>query len=354
MADQREQRQQEQDRQEQDRQEPRPQPHQPDQRRVRPVDMGPAASGSGEGESTRTVLIAFGANLIIALAKSAAAFLSHSASMMAEAAHSWADTGNEVLLIVADRRSRKAPDRDHPLGYGREAYVWSLFAAMGLFIAGSVVSLFRGVQELLHPEPGGDFLISYIVLAVAFIFEGISFTRSTKQARPEAKSLQRDLIDHVLETSDPTLRAVFFEDAAALIGLVLAGGGLALHQVTGNPVFDALGSLLIGLLLAGTAYILLDRNREFIVGEEAAPAVRAATIRSLLEMPEIDRVTYLRLEVVGPRHIYVVGDVDVTGDEAEPEVARTLRYLEARLRESPAVVDAVLSLSVKDEPSITE
>jgi cation diffusion facilitator family transporter len=326
------------------------------QRRVRPVDMGPAASGSGEGESTTTVLVAFGANLVIALAKSAAAFLSHSASMMAEAAHSWADTGNEVLLLVADKRSRKEPDREHPLGYGREAYVWSLFAAMGLFIAGSVISFVRGINELLHPEPsaGGDFLISYIVLAVAFIFESISFTRSAKQAKPEAESLQRDLIDHVMETSDPTLRAVFFEDAAALTGLVIAGAGLALHQVTGDPVYDAIGSLLIGVLLAVTAYVLLDRNREFIVGEEAAPAVRKATINSLLELPEIDRVTYLRLEVVGPRHIYVVGDVDIVGDQPEPEVAKTLRYLEARLRESPAVVDAVLSLSVKDEPSITE
>jgi cation diffusion facilitator family transporter len=315
--------------------------------------MGPLSADTGENESTTTVLIALGVNLLIALAKSAAAFLSHSASMMAEAAHSWADTGNEVLLLVADKRAHKGPDETHPLGYGREGYVWALFAGMGLFVAGSVVSFFRGIKELMQPEPGGDYLISYIVLAIALIFETISFVRSARQARPEARTMDRDLIEHVLQTSDPTLRAVFFEDAAAITGVVIAGLGLFLHQLTGNPVYDAIGSLLIGTVLAATAYVLVDRNRAFLLGEQADPSIREATIASLLEMPEIQRVTFLRLSIVGPRQIFVVGDVDLAGDERETRVAETLRHLEARLRESAAVVDAVLSLSVQDEESIT-
>src|SRR5215472_14707500 len=153
-----------------------------------PLRRGPAAS-----ESLTTVLVAFAANVLIAVAKSAAAAVTGSASLVAEAAHSWADTGNEIFLLIADRRSRRPPDRAHPLGYGREAYVWSLFAAIGVFAAGSAVSVAHGIQELIHPEPASHFLIGYLVLGVSFVLEGISFLQSVRQARPEAESMQRDL-----------------------------------------------------------------------------------------------------------------------------------------------------------------
>jgi cation diffusion facilitator family transporter len=312
----------------------------------------PGATGPGESESGRTVAVAFAANLVIAIAKSVAALLTASASMLAEAAHSWADTGNEVFLVVANRRSRRAPDPQHPLGYGREAYVWSLFAALGLFVAGAAVSITHGVQELISPEPASDFIIGYVVLGVSFLLEGTSFLQSVRQARPEAAELDRDLIDHVLATSDPTLRAVFFEDSAALAGLVLAGGGLALHQVTGSPVPDAVGSILVGLLLGVVAIVLINRNRRFLVGQEADPRVRAAVVEALMRSPEVARVTYLRLEIVGPRLVSVIGDVDLTGDDAESHLAVRLRALEARLTASPAVAGAVLSLSAPDEPTI--
>jgi cation diffusion facilitator family transporter len=312
----------------------------------------PGATGPGESESGRTVAVAFAANLVIAIAKSVAALLTASASMLAEAAHSWADTGNEVFLVVANRRSRRAPDPQHPLGYGREAYVWSLFAALGLFVAGAAVSITHGVQELISPEPASDFIIGYVVLGVSFLLEGTSFLQSVRQARPEAAELDRDLIDHVLATSDPTLRAVFFEDSAALAGLVLAAGGLALHQVTGSPVPDAVGSILVGLLLGVVAIVLINRNRRFLVGQEADPRVRAAVVEALMRSPEVARVTYLRLEIVGPRLVSVIGDVDLTGDDAESHLAVRLRALEARLTASPAVAGAVLSLSAPDEPTI--
>jgi divalent metal cation (Fe/Co/Zn/Cd) transporter len=127
-----------------------------------------------------------------------------SASILAEAAHSWADSGNEVFLLVANRRSRRPSDPAHPFGYGREAYVWSLLAALGLFVAGAAVSVTHGVQELLHPEPATDFLVGYVVLAVSFLLEGISFLRSVRQARPAAELFERDLIEQVMATSDPT------------------------------------------------------------------------------------------------------------------------------------------------------
>jgi cation diffusion facilitator family transporter len=272
--------------------------------------------------------------------------------LLAEAAHSWADTGNEVFLLVASRRSSRPPDRGHPLGYGREAYVWSLLAALGLFVAGAAVSVTHGIQELSTPEPATDFAVGYVVLALCFVLEGSSLLRSVRQARPTAEMFGRDMIEEMMATSDPTLRAVFFEDSAALVGLVIAAIGLAAHQATGSSTPDAVGSILVGVLLAVVAVVLINRNRQFLVGEEADPRVRAAAIRALLEMPEVGRVTYLRLEIVGPRMIYVIGDVDLVGDDTESHVAVRLRALEARISASPAVAGAVLSLSAPDEPSL--
>jgi cation diffusion facilitator family transporter len=315
--------------------------------------LGAAGVGnSGESESLTTVLVAFVANILIAVAKSAAAVVTGSASLLAEAAHSWADAGNEVFLLFANRRSRRPADDMHPFGYGRDAYVWSLFAALGLFVAGAAVSIVHGIQELITPEPAGHFAVGYIVLGISFVLEGISFLQSVRQAKPEAESLQRDLIEHVLVTSDPTLRAVFAEDSAALIGLVLAAAALGAHQITGSPVPDAIGSILVGLLLAVVAIVLINQNRRFLVGQEADPRVRAAAVQALMNLPEVARVTYLRLEIVGPRMVSVIGDVDLTGDDTESHVAVRLRALEARISASPAVAGAVLSLSAPDEPTL--
>src|SRR5262249_8996290 len=161
------------------------------------------------------------------------------------------------------------PDTAHPFGFGREAYVWSLFAALGLFVAGAAVSVTHGIQELINPEPASHFAVGYVVLAGAVVLEGISFLQSGRPAPPEAQAVQRDLIEHVLATSDPTLRAVFAEDSAALIGLVIAAAGLAAHQMTGSVVPDAAGSILVGVLLAVIAIVLINRNRRFLVGQEA-------------------------------------------------------------------------------------
>ena len=173
-------------------------------------------SDEGGGESTLTVIIAFFANLLIAVAKTVVALITGSASMLAESSHSWADTGNQVFLFIADRRGRKAPDDSHPFGYGRDAYVWSMFAALGLFTAGAVVSVWNGVTKLT--EPAGEevsYTWAYVVLGVAFLLEGFSFAQAFRQTRREAQVLDRTILEHALKTSDPTLRAVFAEDSLA-------------------------------------------------------------------------------------------------------------------------------------------
>lgn len=314
--------------------------------------LGFAAAPSGSA-SVVTVLVALAANFLVAVAKSVAAVVTRSASMTAEAAHSWADTGNELFLLLANRRAARPPDPAHPLGHGREAYVWSLFAALGLFLAGGAASITHGINALRAPTAADDFTVGFIVLGVSFVLEGISFLRSVHQAAPEAEALQRDLIDHVIVTSDPTLRAVFAEDAAALIGLIIAAAGLAGSMLTGSPTPDAIGSIAIGLLLTAVAGVLINRNRRFLVGEEADPRVRAAVLQALLDHDQVQRVTYLRLEVVGPRMISIVGDIDLAGDDVESHLAIRLRALEALISTSPAVAGTVLSLSAPDEASLT-
>jgi len=305
-----------------------------------------------EGDSTFTVLVAFGANLAIAVAKTAAAGVSGSASMSAEAAHSWADTGNEIFLLIANRRGGRAADERRPLGYGREVYVWSLLAAVGLFVVGAAVSIWRGVTELMDHEAAGaeDYRLAYLVLAVAFILEGASLTQAVRQLRREANRFDADLLEYALQTSDPTVRAVFAEDSAALVGIAIAFLGILLHQLTGEVLWDAIGSILVGVLLGVVAVLLIDRNRVFLTGEPGSPRIREALVARLADYPEVAAVRFLRPEFIGPKRLFVIASVDLVGDSVESSVAKTLRMLENRLEEQPYVAEAVLTVSEPDEP----
>ena len=316
-----------------------------------------AAEGEGEddsgGESMATVLVALAANSLIAAAKSVAALLTGSASMVAEAAHSWADTGNGVFLLVAQRRGARPRDSEHPRGYGRETYVWSLFAAFGLFTAGAIVSVLHGVQQLGAHEPEEDYLINYVVLSVAFVLEGISFRQALKQTASDASARGLRPLSFINRTSNPTLRAIVLEDFAALVGLLLAAAGVGLHQLTGNGMWDAAGSIAVGILLGAVAVFLIKRNQQFLVGESLAPEHVAKVLMTLLAHPEVERVTYLHLEFVGPTRFFVVAAVDLTGDEVESALAVRLRALERQLEGHGVIEDAVLTLSTPDEPSLT-
>ena len=298
------------------------------------------------------MLIAFLANVLVAIAKTVAAIITSSASMVAEAAHSWADAGNEVFLLIADRQGARKKDERHPLGYGRSAFVWSLIAAFGIFTAGAIVSIMHGIQELGSDEPVESPVIAYVVLGIAFVLEGVSFTQALIRSRRLARERGSSTWDFVIETSDTTLRAVFFEDAAALIGLVIAGGSIAIHEATGEAIWDAVGSILVGILLAVVAVLLIGRNLSFIVGTSASPELPSRVGRALLEDPAIERVTYLHIEYVGPNRLFIVAEIDLSGDEREHDVARRLREVERQIEAHEVVETAVLSLSVDDEPSL--
>jgi cation diffusion facilitator family transporter len=300
-----------------------------------------------------TVVLAFFANLAVAAAKTIAALLTGSASMTAEAAHSWADTGNEIFLLIADRRGSVERDAKHPLGYGRETYFWSTIAAFGLFTAGAVVSVAHGIQELGSSERNGAFWIDYLVLGISAIFEAISFRQALREARKAAKEQGSGVLSHVLDSSNPTLRAVFAEDSAALVGLAIALLGILLHQLTGNAIYDAIGSILVGVLLAIVAIVLIERNRRFLVGQATSDELNNAVLRTLLESEDIDRVTYIHLEFVGPGRVYLVAAVDLTGNQDETHVAILLRRIERKIEENEHIQEAVLTLSTPDEESLS-
>ncbi len=304
------------------------------------------------GSSWITVIIAFAANVAVAIAKTIAAGMTGSAALVAEAAHSWADAGNEVFLLIAERKAARPADASHPLGYGREAYVWSMFAAFGIFTVGSAVSIWHGFQSLFVDEADSDYTVGYIVLAISAVLEGFSFLQSVRQSRRRAGQLRQPTLRYVLKGSNPTLRAVFAEDAAALIGLVIAFLAMLLHQITGIAAFDAIGSILVGVLLGIVAIVLIDRNRRYLVGENVTPHIRDMILTDLLADKDIVEVTYLHVEFVGSGKVFVVAAVDLVGDAKESELAVRLRTVERHLEEHPMVEEIILTPAAPGEKAL--
>jgi cation diffusion facilitator family transporter len=298
---------------------------------------------ASEDESARTVVVALIANVGIVAAKLVAAIITGATAMFAETVHSAADTGNSLLLLVAQKRSDR-PAGPSGVSRGREAYFWALLAAIGVFVVGAVLAVYEGVRELLDPMPAGSFAVAYVVLAVAFLLDLISFLRARRQLSGEANTLARGLLEHVRMTSDPTTRAVFAEDGAALIGNVIAATGIALQQATGSTTPDALASIGIGLVLGTVAVFLVERNHDFLVGQEVSPAGRERIREIIAGWPGVVAVRSLVAIFTGPDEIIVIArvDIDDTLDGAAVEhlvsgIERELRALQPKITQVDVV-----------------
>src|SRR5829696_3749038 len=281
-----------------------------------------------EDESVRTVVVAVAANLLVAVAKGVAAALTGSAAILAETTHSIADTGNEVLLYVGVRRGLRPTDNRHPLGYGQARFVWSLLAAVGIFVVGGLFAIYDGVQSLRHPEPVANVAVGVAVLLVSAGLEGLSWRTAHRQLRAEASARHLDLGEHVVSSSDPLPSTVFLEDSAALVGLALALAALLLHLVTGSAVWDGVASLLIGLLLIVVAVVLARRSGALLIDEAAPVDVREGLRQMVAAEPWVDEVAELTAVYVGPRHLLVLADVvPVEGADLLGGVGRLRRRL---------------------------
>jgi cation diffusion facilitator family transporter len=287
---------------------------------------------TGGGESTSTVIVAALANLGIAIAKAVAGVISGSSAMLSEAAHSVADTVTEVLLLTSLKRSVRPADEDHPLGHGPERYIWALLAAVATFVGGAVFSFYDGLHTLTHGEELGSPLVSYLVLAVAFLLEGYSLRTGVRQARGEAARARVPFGRYLRRTPDTAVKAVVLEDSAALIGLLLAAGGLLGGQLTGSGVFDGVASLCIGALLLYVAWVLGRSNAEFLIGRPLPRTVRDRIRAELLAEEHIEGVLELTTLVQGPREALVAAKVDFRDGASAQQIEWTCEHAERRLR----------------------
>jgi cation diffusion facilitator family transporter len=295
----------------------------------------------GERVSTRgTVLIAGAANLLVGAIKLAAGIMVGSSAMLAETAHSAADTLNQGLLLASLRQGERPADSRHPFGYGQERYFWSLLAAFGIFIAGAGFSVFEGTLALRHGNSENP-LIAYVVLAVSAVAEGTSLVRVIIQFRSEARREDMEVLDRVRSSPDTTVKTALFEDSAAMIGLALAALGLLLRQLTGSPVWDGGASIAIGALLVVVAVRLGLDSRDYLIGRAAAPRELAVIRAEIEEAPGVDALLRLRTMYLGPDHLIVAAQVafddEISADQAEDIADRVDRRLSDRLPLVPHV-----------------
>ncbi|RKN21090.1 cation transporter [Micromonospora musae] len=293
------------------------------------------------GGNLRTVVLAGLVNLGVAVAKGIVGFVSGSAAMLAEAMHSLADTATEVLLFVGLRRGARPPTEERPFGHSRETYVWALLAAVATFLIGGGLSIDEGVEAIRSPDRQQQQLLAYLVLAVAAVLESISLARSVRQIRARARRFVVHPLLLVRQGSDTPTRAVFFEDSAALVGLALAAAGVGLTHLTGDPLWDGLASIAIGVLLICVAGILGYSNITLLIGRSVPARGRARIRHELLAVPAVERVHELLTLHLGPESILVAAkvdfvstasstDVEVAADEAERrllELFPTIRYV---------------------------
>jgi cation diffusion facilitator family transporter len=277
--------------------------------------------------SLTSVFAALAANTAIAAAKGVAAALTGSAALFAETLHTVADAGNEVFLYIAIRRSRRAPDASHPLGYGPERWYWALLAAVGMFVVGGAVSIWEGINALLHPRELEAFWAGVVVLSSAIVLDGLSRAVAVRELRGRASRAGLPLRQFLAESSDPTVTTVYLEDSVDVLGASLALAALVLHKVTGIEVFDPIATLIIGGLLTYVAIKLTGRNRELLTNQAVAPRHVDALRARLQAQPGIAAVHGIEAVHLGPQSVMAAAEVEVADGMTASDVAVTLEVV---------------------------
>ena len=278
----------------------------------------------------KAVIAALLANVGIAVSKFIAFAFTGSSSMLSEAIHSVADSGNQVLLLVGNKRSKKAPDAQHQFGYGRRRYVYGFIVSIVLFLVGGLFSLYEGFHKFQHPEDLSDAWIAFLVLGIAIVLEGFSFRTAVREAnRARGK---RSLFRFLRDARQPELPVILLEDLGALMGLVFALFGVSMAVVTGDGRWDGLGAMAVGTLLVVIAIFLAFEMAAMLVGESALPEEDAAIRAALASSPLVDRVIHVRTLHVGPDELLVGAKIAISKSDTGAEIAAGIDDAEARLR----------------------
>jgi cation diffusion facilitator family transporter len=294
-------------------------------------------------ESKKTVLVAMGANLVLAVTKLAGGLIGGSSALLAEAVHSLADTMNEVFLLISLRLGSREPDETHPFGYGKERFFWAFMAATFIFVAGASYSVIQGLQVVItgSDDAISNITVSYIILAVAFVAEGTSFVRAYRHASPASGLDVRRTLRSLRDSKNPTLKTVLFEDGAAVTGVGIAAAGLLAYQITGNTLWDGMASILIGCLLAYVAFALGRDVKGLLLGEAARREVRERLRAVITEFDEVDEVLELLTMHLAPEKLLVAVRIDLADDMTGREVELVCDRIEHQLRDAVPMVQEV-------------
>ncbi|PRY13915.1 cation diffusion facilitator family transporter [Kineococcus rhizosphaerae] len=299
------------------------------------------------------MLVALLANVGVGVAKAVGGIVTGSSALLAEAAHSVADTLNEVFLLLSLGRAERPADRTHPFGYGKERFFWSLLAAVGIFLSGAVFSVAEGVSSLrgeAEPTSTKHFVVIYAILGLSLVLEGGSLLKALRQVTREAATARRRLLTYVVRSPDPTVKTVASEDSIAVLGVLVALAGTVLHQVTGSAVWDGVSSITIGLLLAVVAFLLGRDTKELLIGEAADPAVRLEAVRVLGEEDGVVRVQEVLTMQLGPSNVLVAGRVQFAAHLDAGEVERICTRAEEEMRRRvPTITQVFLDPSAVSE-----
>ena len=283
------------------------------------------------GGGTKAILAAFFANLGIAIAKFVAFIFTGASSMLAEAIHSCADTGNQALLLLGGRLAKREASSSHPFGYGRERYFWSFVVALVLFTIGSMFAIYEGIEKIRHPHEFDSPAWAFGVLSLGIVLEGFSF----RTAIVEANRVRHGAswTSFIRRSKTPELPVVLLEDRGAMVGLVLALVALIIAEVADAPVWDGIGTLSIGILLGLIAVVLAIEMKSLLIGEGARPSVRDDIIRAIERTDGVDRLIHLRTQHLGPDELLVGAKVHFDDSYDAAELANAIDRLEANVRE---------------------
>ncbi|MEU9122078.1 cation diffusion facilitator family transporter [Streptomyces sp. NPDC048506] len=297
---------------------------------------------------TKAIVAALGANVAIAVAKFVAFAFSGSSSMLAEGVHSIADSGNQGLLLLGGKKSQRAATAEHPFGYGRERYIYGFLVSIVLFTIGGVFALYEGYEKIHNPHPLEDWYWPIGVLVFAIIAEGFSFRTAIKESN-ELRGKQT-WTQFVRRAKAPELPVVLLEDFGALVGLVLALGGVGLTLATGNGVWDGIGTMCIGTLLVVIALVLAAETKSLLLGEAAGPEQVAKIREAVVDGDVVTRVIHMRTLHLGPEELLVAAKIAVQHDDTATQIANAINAAEARIREAVPIARVIyLEPDIYDE-----